>query len=132
MPGEAMVRLKVCGRIKVSNPTADGKLAEDYLDYRVGSGGTIEIEDIAVMSERGKGRGTELLNQLISECRDMPTMPRLIWAITRAENEVAQHFYEARGFRVVGVLRDFYHEERPSGRPSITGGIDAIMYGLDL
>lgn len=87
----------------------------DFLDYREGSGQTVEIYDIQVGSDRRKGRGKALLDALF---KSLPADTR-VWAITRAENEVAQEFYEACGFRVCGVLRRFY-----SGYT----GVDAIMF----
>lgn len=99
-----------CRRIVLND--SGGK---DFLNYRYGSGLTIEIFDIQVDTERRKGRGKALLAALF---KTLPVDTR-VFAITRAENEVAQEFYEACGFRVCGVLRRFY-----SGYT----GIDAVMY----
>lgn len=96
---------------------------KDFLVYREGSGNTIEIFDIAVESERGKGVGTSMVRELIQTVR--LENKKTVWAITRSSNFVAQQFYESLGFRVVGVLRDFYKDE-------ICGHVDALMYGLDL
>lgn len=93
--------------------TLDGD-ERDYLDYRDGSGGTVEIFDVAVNSERRSGRGRRLVEELFRR-----VTPLHVWAITRADNEIAQQWYEALGFRVVGVLRRFYGLR----------GVDAIMYG---
>lgn len=81
----------------------------------------MEIYDIQVGSSRGQGRGKELVQRLYL---DVPRGCRLIWAITRSTNQVAQHFYEALGFRVVGVLREFYKDD--------VDGVDAVMYGKDV
>lgn len=89
----------------------------DYLYYRRGSGTTVEIFDIAVMSERGKGIGRSMVEEL--KKRVHPTT-RLIWAITRADNEGARKFYAAIGFREMATLPQFY------------SGSDAVMYGIDL
>lgn len=100
----------------------DGK---DFLEYRDGSGRTIEITDIAVTTERRTGIGSRLIHELID--RSKRANVNLIWAITRAENLIAQEFYEALGFRVVGVLRNFYQDEGQA-----RNCVDAIMYGYDL
>lgn len=89
---------------------------EDFLVYREGSGHSVEIFDIQVKSERRVGKGRMLMELLFSGLKPGTK----VWAITRAENEIAQEFYESLGFRVVGVLREFYADEP---------GVDAIMYG---
>lgn len=101
------------GRLELNGGT-------DYLEYRYGSGGTVEILDIAVMSERRTGNGRRLIERL------MASLPQgtLVWAITRASNIIAQHFYEGMKFRVVGVLRSFYQAD-----PFVKDDVDAIMYG---
>ena len=89
----------------------------DILDWRAGSGNTIEIFDILVKSGRRNGVGRAMIKQLIANV----SPGTKLWAITRSNNEIAQEFYEALGFRVVGVLREFYQDEQ---------GVDAVMYGL--
>lgn len=91
-------------------------IGPDVLDYREGSGGTVEIFDVVVHSQRRKGRGRALVSCLLA--RLAPETH--VWAITRSDNDIAQEWYEAMRFRVVGVLREFYGSER---------GVDAIMYG---
>lgn len=90
----------------------DGK---DYLDWRNGSGGTIEIFDVAVTSERRKGRGRSMVSHLL---RHLPPTTK-VFAITRADNAIAQEWYEAMKFHVSGVLRGFYEQGK---------GVDAIVY----
>lgn len=94
----------------------------DYLYWRDGSGRSVEILDIAVHSERGKGRGTELFKRLLKE---IPQGVSLIFAITRLSNTIAHQFYEKLGFRIVGRLHHFY-QDGPEGTEN------ALMYGLDL
>lgn len=77
----------------------------DHLDYREGSGGTIEIYDIAVMSERSKGIGSELIRLLQER-----TSTHLIFALTRGSNHQARAFYRKNGFIEVR-LPDFYSDE---------------------
>ncbi len=102
-------------RIELEDP-------RDFLVWRAGSGNTVEIYDIAVGSDRRRGKGTALLSKLLAI---IGPDPRCVFAITRATNFVAQQFYERRRFRVVGVLRHFYQDG-----PEQTA--DAIMYGRDI
>lgn len=96
----------------------------DYLDWRQGSGHTIEIYDLCVGSERRRGRGRALVNRLL---RNLPSGTRMVWAITRGTNRIAQLFYEEMRFRIVGNLFDFYQDEGSNPRC-----VDAIMYGRDV
>lgn len=88
--------------------------SRDFLDWRLGSGETIEIFDIVVGSERGVGRGRMLINKLL---RVIPKS-HLVFAIARESNGIAKDFYLAMRFKIVARLPDFYEEE------------SAIMYGL--
>lgn len=101
------------------------KDTRDFLVYRSGSGkNSIEIYDIQVGSDRRKGRGRALVNTLLTHYT--PRDVNLIYAITRSSNLIAQEFYEGLGFRVVGVLRNFYKDEFSKDCA------DAIMYGRDV
>lgn len=91
----------------------------DFLDYREGSGGTVEIFDIVVGSERGIGRGRRLVQLLIDRVKDQS---KLVFAITRNSNAIARLFYRKIGFRRIGTLRSFYPDT----------GEDAVMYGRDI
>jgi len=95
------------------------------LDYRKGSGRTIEIYDIVVRANRRTGIGRGLVTELFNRITDGLEDATLVWAITRSSNFIAQEFYEALGFRVVAVLRNFYKDEHPDTT-------DAIMYGRDI
>lgn len=88
----------------------------DYLEWRRADNNTVEIVDIAVHSERRKGRGRELLRRLFREVRNAET----VWAITRATNLIGGQWYEACGFHVDRVLRNFYDPD--------AGCVDAILY----
>lgn len=88
----------------------------DFLVWRKGSGDTVEILDIAVGSERRKGKGKALVKKLFG----MLPKDTQVWAITRYGNRIAQEFYEALGFRVVAYLNGFY---------DFFQKIDAVMYG---
>ena len=87
----------------------------DFLDYREGSGGSVEIFDLQVGSDRRKGIGRQLVERL---CGGLQPDIR-VWAITRATNEIAQIFYERCKFTMACPLRRFYSEDN---------GVDAIMY----
>jgi len=90
--------------------------SQDFLVYREGGGGTVEIFDISVTSEhRRRGIGKQLLTTLFQDVGP----GKRVFAITRTTNEVAQQFYESCGFEVAGVLRRFYGAEN---------GADAVMY----
>lgn len=95
----------------------------DFLDWRRGSGPTVEIFDIQVGSLRRRGRGRELVRRLLSE---IPEGTRTVWAITRASNLIAHDFYHGLGFHAAGYLREFYRDEETT--PS---GVDAILYALE-
>lgn len=97
----------------------------DHLFYRDGGGGTVEIHDIKVRSERGVGKGTALLGKLFSR---FPSGTK-VWAITRRSNGIAQHFYEARGFSILGILKGFYQTEKEEEEGVEESQADAIVYG---
>lgn len=90
---------------------------EDFLDWRQGSGNTIEIYDIVVNSSRRKGVGRALVSTLLASLPE----ETVVWAITRTENRIAQEFYHGLRFHVIGVLYEFYD--------SACGKVDAVMYG---
>jgi len=86
-----------------------------FLDYRPGSGNTVEILDISVDAEyRRKGLGRWMVNRLLDRAGEGV----LVFAITRHTNYIAQQFYEDMRFKVIGYLRDFYGN-----------GESALMYG---
>lgn len=95
--------------------TFDG--IEDYLLWRLGSGDTAELFDIAVRSARGMGRGRKLVEMMLDE---LPDTVRFVYAITRESNGIAQEFYNHIGFELTGVLTDFYSIE------------NALMFGKHL
>lgn len=78
---------------------------KDWLIYRPAGGDTIEIFDIHVGSERGKGVGTAMLQQLIEKEK-----PERVVAVTRMSNIMAQKFYYKNGFER-HPLKDFYPDE---------------------
>lgn len=77
----------------------------DYLEYRKGMADTLEIYDIAVMSERGKGIGTSLVKELIKK-----ENPKIVYAFCRESNKLAHSFYRKFGFKGT-VINNFYGEE---------------------
>lgn len=93
----------------------------EFLDWRQGSGDTIEIFDIHVPSERRRmGLGRQLVYKLIDH--HLPPGTKKVWAITRAKNLIAQQFYEELNFRAL-PLRDFYDNYHC---------VDALMFVRDL
>lgn len=98
-----------------------GQAKPDYLEYRDGSGGTVEIWDIAVVSERRKGVGTSMVMELVTRCLDRGV--KRVYAVTRAENRVAQEFYRSLGFHPE-PLYDFYGVKDENGKATV----DAVMY----
>ena len=89
-----------------------------FIEYRVAPGRTCEIVDIAVEAERrGRGHGRKLVEAVFAAVAGRVD---LVYAITRADNRIAQEFYEHLLFRVIGVLREFYSE---------CGAVDAVVYG---
>lgn len=93
--------------------------SRDYLDWRQGSGNTVEIFDIVVGSERGVGKGRKLVNLLYSQ---VDKTVGLVFAITRDSNEIAKQFYLHIEFRRIGRLARFYPDTDE----------DAIMYGRNI
>lgn len=92
---------------------------KDILEYREGSGGTIEIYNIAVYSGRCKGNGRKLIELLKERVKT-----NLIFAITREDNKIGHIFYEKVGFRLIAKMPKFYKFDKEI--------IDARMYGIDL
>ena len=92
----------------------------DYLDYRLGMGDSVEIYDIAIHSERRRGRGRQLVNLMLENVRANYPTTRQVFAITRISNTIAHEFYEALGFNIIGRLHYFYVDEH------------ALMYGIRL
>lgn len=90
---------------------------QDFLIWGKGSGGNVEILDIAVNSERGVGIGTRLVNTLIEQVR---SDTRLIFAVTRLSNYRAHSFYRKFGFAKIGTLLHFYVPEME----------DAVVFGF--
>lgn len=79
---------------------------QDYLVWRPGSGGTAEIFDIAVNTERQKGVGRDMVEEL-----KRTTSASRIFAITRASNSGACRFYKKIGFKLCANLPKFYEDE---------------------
>jgi len=96
----------------------------DYLLWREGSGGTIEICDILVMSGRREGKGRQLIDKLLKE---MIGKTHLVFAFTRPTNRISQDFYEGIGFKPYGVIPWFY------SNPDLPSGVEeAVIWGRAL
>lgn len=92
----------------------------DYLVWRDGSGGTVEIWDINVGTDRRRGIGRQLIRELLER---VPREVKVVWAVARADNIIAKQFYEALRFRIAGNLWRFY-----SGNTTV----DAVVYAFDV
>lgn len=82
------------------------KNKNDILEYRLGNAGTVEIFDIVVRSERQRGVGRSMIQELIEK-----ESPSTIYAFCRASNANAHHFYRKVGFREVDI-GEFYEDGR--------------------
>lgn len=78
---------------------------KSWLIYRPAGGGTIEIFDIHVGTERGAGTGTAMLEEMLEK-----EEPQRVVAITRMSNILAQKFYAKNGFDRI-PLKNFYPDE---------------------
>lgn len=93
----------------------------DRVKFRPISGDVVEIEDIAVMSERSKGRGRALVDDMLAIVERNWPETKVVSARTRASNDNAHSFYRALGFRELGRLERLYE-----------GTEDCIVFGLDI
>lgn len=93
----------------------------NYLKWRLGGENTVELFDIHVGTERRKGIGTRLVEQLLKE---VPKTTTLIFAVTKFRATAAHQFYEAVGFRCSGRLHTFYVEGSRRDH--------ALVYALDV
>lgn len=73
-------------------------------------------------SNRRLGIGKNLFSILL---KSIPKETKMIYAITRTENFIAQQFYEGLRFRVIAPLRHFYQDREVQT-------VDALMYGYDI
>ena len=63
----------------------------------------MEIEDIFVQqTERRQKKGSQLILELLNSCENS----KLIFVFTKADNYVAQGFYQAVGFQKGGEMSD--------------------------
>lgn len=79
--------------------------ATDFLEWREGMGNTVEIYDIQVNSERGKGIGRNMFEKLKAM-----NPGKNIYAFTRKSNFIAQDFYRALRFEK-SYAPGFYPDE---------------------
>lgn len=76
----------------------------DVLQYRLGSGDSLEICDIVVNSQRGVGVGSKMVDSIKA------LGANIIFAFCRASNVEAHKFYKKNGF-VGTVIPRFYQDE---------------------
>lgn len=83
--------------------------------------GDADVLTIAVgEAHRGEGLGAALLQRMLRTASDRGASR--VFLEVRADNPVAQHLYETRGFRAVGVRPRYYQPD----------GVDAVVMRLDL
>jgi ribosomal protein S18 acetylase RimI-like enzyme len=95
----------------------DGDQLAGVLGWRIGTGGTVEIEDITAVLDRRKGYGRQMIEKLIDE---VPSHTRTIYAFCRSTNTNARKFYEALGFTKT-LIPGFYQDDPHSNE-------DAMLY----
>ena len=99
----------------------DGTILGELI-WRVGSGYNIEITEFGIFAEKNKrqGWGTQLLEAAFEDmCQYFLKINHSLWKVylfCEETNQEARGFYEARGFQLETVLKDFH----PDG--------DAVMY----
>jgi [ribosomal protein S18]-alanine N-acetyltransferase len=83
--------------------------------------GDADVLTIAVgEAHRGEGIGGSLLQHMLDTASVRGA--HRVFLEVRADNPVAQHLYETRGFRAVGVRPRYYQPD----------GVDAVVMRLDL
>ena len=74
-----------------------------------------ELANLAVRPElRGRGIGGQLLAKVLARCREEGVTA--LYLEVRASNDVARSLYENRGFRTVGIRRNYYSNPREDAR----------------
>lgn len=76
----------------------------DILEYRKGQNNTTEIFDLVVNTQRSRGTGTEMINELKKKVGGN------IYAFMRASNNQAHKFYVRNGFTPIRIP-NFYPDE---------------------
>jgi len=105
---------------RVSNlKTSKGSSDVDFLDWRLRHGGVVEITNIIVGSERGKGIGRTMVEYLVNWITMYYKNYHSIYVFTRKSNEIAHQFYENIEFKVAGVLEGFYSGDNAEERCAI-------------
>lgn len=96
------------------------------LVWRLATGQTVEITELAILDEshRRRGWGSKLLEVGLRSIREFfagkPYPLRRIYVFCDSINQPARAFYEAHGFRLEAVLSGFYHY------------CDAVLYVLNV
>lgn len=100
-----------------------------WLEYRSGSGNSVEILDINVANgHRREGTGREMFRELLTK---LGGDNLIVYAITRWNNTVACQFYESLGFRIIARLHQFYRFRSEMGNGK-SGFVNAVMFGYDV
>ena len=70
-----------------------------------------ELANLAVQpAARGRGIGGQLLDRVLGRCSDCDLIA--LYLEVRSSNEAATALYETRGFRTVGVRKNYYTHPR--------------------
>lgn len=97
------------------------------LAWRIGSGRTVEIEDIEVPNAvRRQKVGRQMVSMLLRECEREGV--RTVYAFTRTSNGVAQAFYRELRFRPLPVW-SFYKDEPLADGKEYS---DAVLFVRDV
>lgn len=94
----------------------DGK---NFVKYEIRTGNTVEILDIAVNTERGKGTGTKLIKAMLDNLES----GRFLYAFVRRSNVGALIFYKKVGFEYSTIVPSFYVNDAGDKRE------DAVLVG---
>jgi ribosomal-protein-alanine N-acetyltransferase len=79
-----------------------------------------ELANIAVREDlRGRGIGSRLLSRILEVAQDKGI--RSLYLEVRESNELAREMYARRGFREIGVRKDYYDGPREDARVLMKG-----------
>ena len=111
----------------------DGRIVGQAQIVETAERGAFELKSLAVYERwRSQGIGAALVEAAVAHCRQQDAA--VLRVATAAASIGALQFYQRQGFRIRGVIRDFYAPER-GYRPLELNGIplrDEIILDMDL